>query len=135
MAGPSLAQLRRRDTVTDGPRQMIAAERLAVRCKEHREVVRLDGELGPRFGDVLLKPRRRPLSDRHVSVLLAFALANQDQATVQRQVEEFQMDHLQTAQAGCIEHFEDGAVTESDWLLDVGLGHDLLDLVNRYDVP
>ena len=69
------------------------------------------------------------------AVLLALALANQDQAPVQRQVEELQMDHLQTAQSGRIEHFQDGAVAQADWLVDVGLGHDPLDLLNGEDVP
>ena len=61
---------------------MATAERLALGGQEHREVVRLDGQLRTALPDVLLEPRYRPLSDRHIAVLVALALANQDQAAV-----------------------------------------------------
>ena len=133
VAGSALAGLRRVDAFLDHVGQMVAAERLAVRSKERREVVRLDGKLGPRLGDVLAQPRRRPLSDRHVTVLLALALVDEDQAAVKRQIEEFQAHHFQTPQAGRIDRFEDGAVPESDWVIDLAQRHDPLDLFDGED--
>jgi hypothetical protein len=48
---PSFAASMRSLTVVG---QMVAAERLALGREEHREVVRLDGKLGPRLGMYLL---------------------------------------------------------------------------------
>ena len=98
---PDLADLRRHDVTAHRPRQMIAAERFALGSQEHREVVRLERELGPRLADVFLSHADRPLADRHVAVFLALALADQDQAPVQLQIEEFQLDDFQPAQSGC----------------------------------
>ena len=74
---------------------------------------------GPRLGDVLLQPRYRPLSDRHVPVLVALALANQDQATVQREVEEFQMDDFKAAHSGAVQDFQQRPVAQADGFLDL----------------
>ena len=68
VAGSALAGLRRADAFLDHVGQMVAAERLAVRREERREVVRLDGKLGPGLGDVLAQPRGGALADGHVSV-------------------------------------------------------------------
>ncbi len=62
-----------------------------------------------RFRDVFLKPRCRGFSNRNVAVFLALALAHHDQPTVELQIEQFQIHHLQTAQSGCIDHFQNGA--------------------------
>ena len=67
----------------------------------------------PRFADVFLKPRRRAFSDRHVAVFLAFALAHHDQPTVELQIEQFQIHHLQTSQSGCIDHFQNRAIAQT----------------------
>jgi hypothetical protein len=64
MAGSHLAGLRSHDVLPHRPRQMIAAERFALGGQEHCEVVRLERELGPRFRDVFLGPRRRAFSNR-----------------------------------------------------------------------
>ena len=61
---------------------MIAAERLSLRRQEHRAVVRLHREFGPRFPDVFLHPRERALSDRDHAVFLPLALADQDRAAL-----------------------------------------------------
>ena len=54
MARSALAELRRADALPDSEGQMIAAERLAVRRQEHREVVRLGDKLRTAFADVFL---------------------------------------------------------------------------------
>ena len=104
MAGSHLAGLRSHDVLPRRPRQMIAAERFALGGQEHCEVVRFERELGPRFRDVFLEPRRRAFPNRHVAIFLAFALAHHDQPTVALQIEQFQIHDLQTAQPGCIDH-------------------------------
>jgi hypothetical protein len=75
MAGSHLAGLRGHDVDAHRPREMVAAERFALGGQEHREVVRSDGNRWPCLRDVLLKPCRRALTNRHVAVFLALALA------------------------------------------------------------
>ena len=76
---PVLPSLRRLDALLDREAQMIAAERLALGREEHGHVVRLDGKLRTALPDVLLQPCYGPLADGHIAVLLALALADQDQ--------------------------------------------------------
>ena len=63
--------------------------------------------------DVLVQPCRRALADRHVAVFLALALAHHDQATVKLKIEQFQIDDFQPPQSGRIDHFQDGAIAQT----------------------
>jgi len=63
----------------------------------------------------------------------SLALVDEDQAAVERQIEEFQAHDFQTPQAGRIDRFQDGAVPESDWVIDFAQRHDSLDLFNGED--
>ncbi len=80
-------------------------------------VIRLDGDLRAAFADVLLKPGDGPLSDRHIAVLLALAV-NEDQPTVEMKIVELELDHLQPADAAGVQHLQDRAVAQAD-----GIGH------------
>ncbi len=116
MTGAGLAQLRRVDPLLYREAQMIAAERLTLRCEEHGHVVRLDGKLRSALPDVLLKPCDRPLSDRRISVFLALAV-DEDQATIKREIVELELHRFQTPDAGRVQHLQDRPVTQPDNLL------------------
>lgn len=66
-----------------GPRQMIAAERLALRRQEHLAVVRFDDDLRTRLADVFIKPGDGALVDGNEAVFLAFAEPDEDRAAFQ----------------------------------------------------
>ncbi len=73
MARSDLSDFRGHDVNAHRPRQMVAAERFALGCEEHREIVRLDSELRTRFAHVFFYPRYRSLGNRRVAVFLALA--------------------------------------------------------------
>ena len=58
---------------------MVAAERLALRGEEDRQVVGLKGDLRPRLAEVLPEPGHGALADGHIAVFPALALAHHDQ--------------------------------------------------------
>ena len=91
-------------------------------------------KLGPRFRDVLLKPCHRALSDRHVAVFLAFALAHHDQPAVELQIEQFQIHDFQPAQSAGVDHFQDRAIAQAQRIGEIRLQHHLLDLRHGEDV-
>jgi hypothetical protein len=131
MAGAGLAQLGRVDALLDREAQMIAAERLALRRQENGHVVRLDSKLRTALPDVLLKPCYRPLADGHIAVLVTLALADQDQATVERL-----RSYSFSSTAPCGAFRSSTALPgwrgrAADWLLDLAQLHDALDLLQR----
>lgn len=133
MAGAGLAQLRRVHPFLHRIAQMIAAERLTLRREEDGHIVRLDGKLGTGLPNVLLQPCDRPFPDRRIAVFLALAV-DQDQATVERQVIEFEQDRFKTPDAGRVQHLQDRPVTQSDRIAQVAALHDPLDLLGGEDV-
>ncbi len=104
MAGSGLACVRGGDAAFDDGGQMVAAERLTLRCEEHGHIVRLDGELGTRLLDVLAQPRHRPRSDGDVAIFAALALIDQQQAAVEREVVELQPHDFQPPHSGRVDH-------------------------------
>lgn len=87
VAGSGVANVRGDDLLPHRPRQMIAAERLTLRCEEDGGVLRLDGELRSAFMDVFFEPCDGTIPDRVVAVFFALALPHQDEAAVERVVE------------------------------------------------
>ena len=84
--------------------------------------------------DVLLNPCDGPLSDGHIAVFLALALANQQHAPVEREVVEFQRNDLHAAYAGRVQHLHHRAVAQPDSIVDIAELEDLLDLPSGQDV-
>ena len=129
----ALAQPGRCDALFHDEGQMIAAERFALRCEEHRVVVGFCGKLGPRLGDVLLEPQHGALAHRDIAVLAALALVDQDQPAVELKIEQFQPHDFETAHSCRVQNLQERTVAQPDRIVHVRLRDDLLDLLSRKD--
>ena len=108
MEAPDAARPLRRDGL-----RLLFTVSWTVSRQEGSHVVGLNGELRTLLAVILLKPQDGPLTDRHITVLLALALPDQDQSTVEREIVELQPHQLEPAQPGRVEDLEQSPVPQS----------------------
>ena len=91
-------------------------------------------EAGAHVGHVLVDPRHRAVTDRDHAVLLALALPHHDRAAFHVEVEETQADHLHAPDTRRVQRLQDRTVAHAEFLVHVGLVHDLLGFGGREHV-
>ena len=94
--------------------QSIGRERFAEMSQEQHDVVRIDQQTGADFADVFVDPPDRSFADGNHPVLFAFALSHHQRASVNVHVVELQVDDFHAADAGRVQRFEDGPVTQAE---------------------
>lgn len=72
--------------------------------------------------EVMLDPGQRPASDGNITVFPPFALAHAKNAAHIIQVSEVEVAEFVAADAGGVEDFEDGAVTQPESRRSIGHG-------------
>ena len=85
----------------------------------------------PGFCQVLAHPRRGAVAQRNDAVLFAFALADRDGGAFEIEIPELQVHQFEPPHPGGVERLEDGAIAQSEGIVDVGLLEDLLGFSGR----
>ena len=84
---------------------MVATDRHSVSRQEQRGVIGFEHQRGPRFAEIFLYPGHGAVADRDHAIFLALALADGDDAALQVQIEQLQVDQLQPSHSGRVEAF------------------------------